>query len=881
MAASKYVRFGLRADANLSDLPNQNTALSNVLDNLIPDVTFTPQDLKVIDDLQLTDVYASDLSGLAGKEITFRPYQFNNDGSVSIGNQIPVEPTITIKDRIVNRKVILGDPPYSLGGSGPHSSIVPVQALYNASTYTPPTPIISSAFSIRDENFGADNVVNFASGDIVTDEDYWIDGRFAFANVFHPTFDDLNGGLSWEGYLSWPTDKTIRIETNGFFLIEVDKTNTNNWELVKGVWSEEIPLVVDTITGPDALTFTVFPEAIDYLCLGMVVVDNSDPVNNPNAEFEIVRLVRSTGLVEVQPTENSGSAIGLNFGTYNGSTPEIAKWSLGVGVIDTAQFDLDSQFKGETKHYRFTSWWPDPAQLGKAETSYRTKYVVFDANDSGRDDFMPFNYWYKDPQNQGGAISPFTYEYFKKNKVGKENSVIDKRIQNEKPVFIRYEPKITSVELSRYNSGTTPQTTTLVWNGDFSFSVVDPENENLGPIQVGDILLFADGRAATGVSNIQPQYYLHVYEKSSTTLFVNPITHTDLNTIMSLMGTNSVTNSPYVAGSAIPFNVVTSVGLTFIGQYNGGDQNLGGGSGAWNYDISKCNNANDSFNGLDIKADNLVLTMNRGVNNTLPYVRRITEIDPLSTDATDVSFNTHPVNTDTTVRVVRNGYVLVYSHRGLNDNSISTQCVGVYGKENATFPVVSAGGTKIYLYDTEGITVGDVIQYPGFIPGYNPAYTGSDANQNGVNSTTVTSINAPDTNSGALDASQLPLSLPSVTISRPLLVDLPNAYTLIFIKNNAIFSHTVGSIVQDKNYCVLPLNTAPPFLGNNTGLSTSIDYPHMKINGDMYITGLQLAQATTRDIAAAGYGTSSAAEATGGMYIKGYLTDKSYWILSK
>ena len=56
MAISKYTRFGLRADRNLSDLTNKSKALANILDDFTPGQTFTPSDLTVINGLKTTNV---------------------------------------------------------------------------------------------------------------------------------------------------------------------------------------------------------------------------------------------------------------------------------------------------------------------------------------------------------------------------------------------------------------------------------------------------------------------------------------------------------------------------------------------------------------------------------------------------------------------------------------------------------------------------------------------------------------------------------------------------------------------------------------------------------------------------------------------------------
>ena len=878
MAAGKYVRFGLRADKNLSDIPNQNTSLSNILDDLVPNVAFTPQDLKVIDDLQTTDVFASDLAELAGREVKYRPLNTDDNGVITIGNPIPVQPTVTISDSVVNRKVIMGDPPFRLGGEGPICKIIPTNDVddgafnplaYNNNISSPPS---------------AETIFDLSNSSVVTSNDFWVDGRFAFGTTFDASFANSFGGLMWEGYLSWPTGRNLRVVTNGFWLIERDVNNNNTWEKVAGIWYEEVTILA-LGTATDTLEIELSDADIANIAVGMKIDYDSDLVdpNNSISTFEITGIDRETNTVSLTPEEGAVDS-GL---TFTGDRIFTAYWKFGETDITSSNFDIPPQFTGETVHYRFSAWWPTPTQLGiQNVNSYRTKYITWDNGDSGRDDFMPYNYWYRSLQTTG-TTDQFTYQYFKENKVGPENAALDTVIENNKPIFIRYEPTVNTADYSRYNSGANPTTTTLIWNGDFSFSVQDPENENLNGIIVGDVMIPQLNPVVT-----QKVYYFNVYEKTSTTLFVNPFLHTDIQTIMADLGIS--------IGGTINVNVFTSVGLSYIGEHILSNNSATAGN-PMNYFLAPVSNQGTlQYKEVDIKPDNLVIELNTGTG-VKPRFRRITDVTNVSLGS-DVEFDTHPIDGTDTGSVTDGSPVLVYTHRGLNDNSISSQCNGVYGKEIASFPTIGPGSTAkypsgntqtIHLYDVEGISVGDIIQYPGFIVGYNPLNTNpSDANQNGDEYATVTAINTTPTWSGGFEADGTTQKLtPSITIqhgttgsgttTNTIITDLNNAYTLIFIKAAEKATHTPQgeTYVDDKNYCVLPLNTAPPFLGSDDGLSTSVEFPHLVVNGDVETTGLQFDQAATQEIGSAGYATASAAVAQEGFYIKQYNTNKEFWIL--
>jgi hypothetical protein len=135
----------------------------------------------------------------------------------------------------------------------------------------------------------------------------------------------------------------------------------------------------------------------------------------------------------------------------------------------------------------------------------------------------------------------------------------------------------------------------------------------------------------------------------------------------------------------------------------------------------------------------------------------------------------------------------VYASRGLDDKSSYLQCDGVYGREVAS--TAANNQNQITLTTTSGISVNDYVQFAGAIPG--------------TNSTTVQSINGN-----------------TVTLSANLTAELPAARTVIFIKSG----NNPGS--DNKEFCVIPLNTAPPFEGTDVGLRTPSS------NADLLVVGL-------------------------------------------
>ena len=152
----------------------------------------------------------------------------------------------------------------------------------------------------------------------------------------------------------------------------------------------------------------------------------------------------------------------------------------------------------------------------------------------------------------------------------------------------------------------------------------------------------------------------------------------------------------------------------------------------------------------------------------------------------------------TTLNYLSNGSTLpattthicaVYSTRGLEDLSSVAQCAGVYGREvNAT---AAAGSTAITLTTNVGVSVGDFVQFAG---------AGGTADPVITDGTTVSSL------SGSTVVNLSAGVRTGKTLNK--------ASTLIFVK---AANRVAGS---NKEYCVIPLNTAPPFEGTDLGLVT-------------------------------------------------------------
>lgn len=150
------------------------------------------------------------------------------------------------------------------------------------------------------------------------------------------------------------------------------------------------------------------------------------------------------------------------------------------------------------------------------------------------------------------------------------------------------------------------------------------------------------------------------------------------------------------------------------------------------------------------------------------YVR-ITEINS-GTDFT----------TDTALGLTEASPIFVYQDKGIQNNSLDAFCTGVIGKQSAGAGG-SAGSNTIELEDVDNISVDMVVQSTPYV----------------ADSTSVTAV---DTGSS------------TVTLDKALEADIIEGITVVF---------SPSGTTLNKEQCVVPLNTAPPFTGTDRGLATT------------------------------------------------------------
>ena len=846
MSVSKYLRIGLRADKNLADLPNKTTSLGNILDDLIPNQSFIPGDLQVINGLNTTNVWAEDLQELVGLSVQYSPLYINDDGELSFLAPADVQPRIRSVDKIKNEKVILGDPPYRLGGQGPIAKVFPSNAL-------------ASPTSARISHQGGDaditDIFDANHATVITTQDYWMDGRFGFASAFHQSFPDKFGGISWTGWLSNSSSRRPVFECNSFFLIEKYDSAVNQWITVKQRSSESWSATVNESNASNTENVIFTESDRKYLHIGVLV---GTTAGSPT--HEIISIEHDDFNAECTLGSISGGAdlvLSANDTLYLSS-------DIGEMISDRSFRHTDEMSIGDTQQVRITVWYPKGADFTTAKTS--SEFPAFgmrydlgveidvaqqDESTDGDVEYTPYNYFYGE---QAGGVNmpvvPNTYTHFARNVISERNKHSSHYFQNAKPLYIRYTPKLKPSEVSKFNTGTgnyEPTSTSLTWRGNTRFT---GNSTIMRTIEVGDILLFAKVPGYSAAGTLGPgndHYFLQVSSTNKIdTLFVEPFKFSSQGAVENL--SNIMNHYGQSLDTGVRFYVIESKGL--IGIYTQKSSNASVGSGTRQHVLRKVKNSDyqdadlstTDYFGTDVRPGDLFVNLSILNDSTgLPtqeQAKWFDKITSVSQTSSGITISSAPFNLGSNTPSMSrsrtlDGYGLIYAHRGLNDQSTATECVGVVGAEVAS--QVNNSTSVPLTYIPEGVQTGMKVYFAG-IDINNPIIP---------DGTTISQIS-------------------SNTVTLSTAVSLNQSVTVVFAP---------GTSSSNKEGCIMPLNTAPPFAGTNDGLETTGSAPHLVVGGEFAISGIKFDNATSVEI------TPSTDDADGGLLLQTPDGTK-YWALT-
>ena len=760
----KYQKFGLRRDKNLSDLSSPRTALANLLDQTVtttPTFSFVPEDLtSSIDGLRNTTITASDIQKTKG---TVREYTNASNAAVAF------QPLQTVEDNIRNFKTYLGNPPYAGGGDGIDALFVPWAAMSTSNvnwlTLTETQKKNFRGDQIYDTTYTAPNKIQPG---LEGPFDFWDNGIFLFGSrlfdgVKGRPFTDTYGLVLWEGFVGG--GQRFDMDFTGLLKIEIDAQNDGNWTFIKNIYNETradiniASATYDSSTDTSTLTLTTADDTIYINIDDKVTLDGDDDLYYVTG----INVQNGTFTVNGDATTDNNPGGG---GSAN-SFPLNADFYFEIGsnqIVRTGEgCKVPNASTGGLVKIRIALYFPN---YGDGRRFSEKRFSDF--NEDGTDR-IPYSNFYKEiPTGEPGI---YTYEYFDKNRLSKRNKFISPTnvagytattttaLQTGKMIFANYIPPETTG--SRFISN---GTATHLGGGKY----VCVANFTVSPgdwIVVEGFISGARRYASFAIIDTsedideRTEFYVDEDEHAS---FLSSASFTGNQFVhvykaQGLIGFLKLTNS----SSSTQFTLANLEGTRLSDATMTNDVRT-------NYMVSAYSVAMDASGNIS------------SPSNAFTHYKKVTKTGTGITTSNIYSGDSYtPPSSGTWI-------ASVYSHTGLQDLSTEASCGGTLGQE-----VVSSNTSSVTLVSVDGVTVDHYAQF-GNTSGnltYTSSYIPDGVKVQSISGNTVT-----------FDSTITPI---------------PQNATVVFIKDTNWAANTA------KEYCILPLNTAPPFIGTDAGLRTS------------------------------------------------------------
>ena len=668
------------------------------------------------------------------------------------------------------------------------------------------------------------------------DGSYWNDtGDFEIEANIDNGFPDKLGGIQFEGFQGGGFEP--RIQTNGLVTIEqdiVEDGSDDNWQLLRGTNTNEIrPFHNITYSTVSGKTRVVFSNAEDgkRVAAGMTVKlkpdlndatdrdpDTGDPFANTGYVQGLVQDVvynSSTDSYYADLLDPIAFNDPLRYTAFpsTGTDQEKIEGATSVDAVDTVG-TTDAEFSytlggstkinydtfnfrrpvgtGNRRRIRFTVWWPKGKGIEE-----RIESKLFE--DIASNNSFGFTSFYKTQNTQDFNSRRYSFPFFKDNRA----SVLQQKTNNELRVqnLLRnsYTPKKKSSEtLLSYNSNNTIAQKTITVDSK-GLATYGTGNGSSPPAELGDFV---------------------VIETSGGEYFAFQIKEVSTNDDTFLLDSTFLSKTNYSSNTNLYVTYVKNKGLIGIYKYDYNSSNhrlrpLGADSnnplGAVSTSVSEIASGD-----LAYKID---YEYGAGTHATHEYGFKIDTINHADDDtATEANITVEAPFYDSSATLTQtDGIVLIYAPRGLQDRSAITECTGVIGHEVAA--EASNNQNVIVLKSVEGLTardagnsvVGDFVFVSGSVPfeGSNSGSASYLTQVGSINTSTktITLVN----NSGN-----------SVNVS----TTMPSGTTIVFVPSTA-GPNSDGWGKQNKEYCVAPLNTAPPWAATDDGLATPSSAPNI------------------------------------------------------
>ena len=630
---------------------------------------------------------------------------------------------------------------------------------------------------------------------LITGADFWTNGDIKLNGPLHPDFRTVTGGIVWEGYQSGLFTPNFII--NGFFSLEEDVNDDGNWTLLKGVNSFVFETMKEVSWSTvDSVTRVKIYEEEDFkrICAGHKAIIG-------DLESIVTSVIRSFNATYGKYEYYAILEDDLNI---TGSGYIELSYDRSEHDLDTGTIFITVPQKGKRRKIRYSVWWYDP----DSSQEQLLEYKLFEHDNRASGQGLSYSFFYPD----SGATSiygRYTFPYFLDNHANIENqdSLAKLTVSNTISMLL-YTPKQLASDVFRQTDNGN-----YVGAGHRNITLTKAKlTSAVGTLEVDDA---TDFDAFTNVSKGDIVTIVPTFD-------LNNLNWTTVsNELWSFQFEGSVTaNKAYVSsaiasasganigvGTTLSTQVVSNEGL--IGSYKAqrvSDTSL---------TLSVVNGAEGTFQRslLDIAEGDLLyyasLSLN-GVSSTgvqgRPYVIDTITVSGETATVTVVAHPDQTVNPELTLLV---GVAYIYSSKGLVDRTGVQECGGVFGLEAASDMASGASTISVLANSTDRVSINDRVYLDPAIPqATQPGLVGSATL---VASKTSNQISLKDESGNVVTTTQ------AIT-----------AGSTIIIVPSTNYSQSNTELRKNREYCVIPLNTAPPFSSYTDGLVTTDDYPHVE-----------------------------------------------------
>ena len=502
---------------------------------------------------------------------------------------------------------------------------------------------------------------------------------------------------------------------------------------------------------------------------GVVTIDYSASTINKNSICAGMYFTSSGSPYEIATVDPISETATVQTSNVISGTSQTFTWTPGQDEVETP-IKFTAQKRGSRVRVRYTLWYPDPGN----GTAYREKGFRETNDNSER---APFSDYYK-TFDRSQVFGPYTYKFFEDNKASQLNQTSTSKLTVLDTISLIVDPPelLSDKVVGITGSNTTVTTKTItVRDGFGKISAADWSG-----CSVGDWVVFQKSNNNT--------YAFQLLEIGGA--------DSDSNYFAYLKDT-LLADASLSIGDTQEAIIFKNIGLIGLFRLDSAGNDQGSLYSLPPYSINP---------GSKVFPDQLLMTIKADGTDGL-QVKRIFEAS--GSGPRNITIADHLSNGGTNLFNGNLQIGAVYASRGLDDKSSYLQCNGVYGREVAS--TAASGQNQIVLTTAEGVTVGDYVHFYGSgANGGTGAIPGSpDFINNQSGSTTTVASKSGNT----------------ITLSASLTAEIPAARTIVFINGSDPAS-------DNKEFCVIPLNTAPPFEGTDVGLKTPSG------NRDLTVTGL-------------------------------------------